>query len=252
MSFLAETSETAGPRTPSSAMDPVLRRMEALVEVSAGQRRRVEALARRIDVVEAKSVLQTEGDAAVRPRYILSGWACRQRILSDGRRQIFGLLMAGDSVGVCPRHHPLTLTTTVALTRLTTVDAAEILSPEVSHACPELARALRMSAVYQEALLLDHLVRLGRQTAYERVGHFLLELQDRMEVVEPQEDGAFALPVTQEVLADALGLSMVHMNRTLQQLRRERLIEFTGGKVRLLDVRLLATISDYSAPTIPV
>jgi len=96
-----------------------------------------------------------------------------------------------------------------------------------------------------ESFLVNQVVRLGRQSAYERLIHLLLEFHDRLKARDAVEDGSFVMPFTQEVLSDALGLSTVHTNRTLQQLRREHLIETHAATVRLVDPLLLAEISDY-------
>jgi CRP-like cAMP-binding protein len=97
----------------------------------------------------------------------------------------------------------------------------------------------------EETFLANQVVRLGRQSAYERMAHLLLGFHDRLDAVGLAQGGAFAMPFTQEVLSDVLGLSTVHTNRTLQQLRREHLIESHGMTMRLMDIKLLAEIADY-------
>jgi CRP-like cAMP-binding protein len=99
--------------------------------------------------------------------------------------------------------------------------------------------------ILEDALLLDHAVRLGRLTAFERVAHFLLELQQRLEIAGLGDRQRFPLPLTQEILADALGLSIVHVNRTLQQLRRTGLIELRSGVAILVQPDALAKLCDY-------
>ena len=229
-----------------SGMDVVLRRMESFGAVSPEQRARVEALGRRPETLTARTVLQNEGEPIAHPRYILAGWAFRQRLLPDGRRQIFSFLLPGDGVGVSLRVGPLAAASTLALTRLSLVDAADLLQPTALMACPELREHLDAAATYEEGLLLDHVVRLGRQTAYERVSHLLLELHERLQAVGLAQAGGYDAPLTQEVMADALGLSVVHINRTLQQLRRERTIVFEGGRVTLLEPNVLAAVADYT------
>jgi CRP-like cAMP-binding protein len=91
------------------------------------------------------------------------------------------------------------------------------------------------------------MVRLGQQTAYERVAHFLLELQRRLQIAGLGDSQRFPLPLTQEMLADSLGLSIVHVNRTLQHLRREKLIELRSGVAILLEPQTLSGICDYDA-----
>jgi CRP-like cAMP-binding protein len=191
--------------------------------------------------------LVIEGGLAGRPRFILSGWACRQRVLPDGRRQIFSFLLPGDGFGLSRRLGP-ELSTIAALTALETVDAEPVLDAIQAGKAPGLARAIAATDPVEQTQLFDHMVRLGRQTAYERVAHFLLELQRRLEIAGLGDNQRFPLPLTQEILADALGLSIVHVNRTLQQLRRERLIELRSGVAILLERELLANIADYRLP----
>jgi len=196
------------------------------------------------------------GDALTRPgkpvvaRIIIAGWACRQRTLPDGRRQIFGFLIPGDAVGLSTASSPLEEVSTVALTRVECVDAMilkEILSArDERHA--RLQRALRSARRQEHAALLDHIMRLGRQSAQERLCHFFLEMRDRTRAAGLAEsDGLFPLPLTQEVLADALGLSIVHLNRTLQQMKRDGLIRMRSGWLDLLDMHRLEILADYGS-----
>lgn len=186
----------------------------------------------------------SEGEACARPRFIVSGWACRQRVLSDGRRQIFGFLLPGDGFGLRRRLGP-ELATIVALTALETVDAEPLLEAVEAGRAPGLGMALAALEPIEQKQFLDHMVRLGRQTAYERVAHFLLEVQRRLEIAGLGDSQRFPLPLTQEIMGDALGLSIVHVNRTLQQLRRERLIELRSGVTILLQRDLLASIANF-------
>ncbi|KQW80782.1 Crp/Fnr family transcriptional regulator [Brevundimonas sp. Root1279] len=189
----------------------------------------------------------------LRPRFLVSGWAARVRWLADGRRQVIGLVLPGDGVGICERPQPLALCAMTAVTPVELVDAStvarQVFGPDGPQA-RDLSVALAMSAAMDEAHLIDHIVRLGRQTAIERMAHLLLELRFRLALVDLAQDDEMPLPLTQEQLADALGLSAVHVNRTLQQLRREGLIELGQGRVRLLRRPLLETIADYKAPEV--
>ncbi|MHB8283751.1 MAG: Crp/Fnr family transcriptional regulator [Caulobacteraceae bacterium] len=229
-------------------MQPVFRRLASLAVLSPEEEQLVQRLSQRSEDHSPNTFLVTEGEA-VRPRFVVSGWACRQRMLPDGRRQIFSLVLPGDAIGVGAQPRPLGSASTVALTRLVTVDASGLVETlERSGVAPNLATAVRLQAGLDEALLLDHVVRLGRQTAYERVAHLLLELQSRLFTIGLADGVNFPLPLTQESLADVLGLSIVHVNRTLQQLRREKMIKLAGFKVTLLEPQLLATIADYRPP----
>jgi CRP-like cAMP-binding protein len=232
------------PRSIARPLDVIVRRMRALGALSDAELDLLRALSERRERHTAGEELAPEGGLGGRPRFILSGWGCRQRVLADGRRQIFSFILPGDSVGLSRRVGP-ELSTAVALTALETVDAEPVLEAAQSGQAPGLARAIAGIEPLEQSRLLDHMVRLGRQTAYERVAHFLLELQRRLEIVGLGDSQRFPLPLTQEILADALGLSIVHVNRTLQQLRRERLIELRSGVAILLEREALTNIADY-------
>jgi CRP-like cAMP-binding protein len=232
------------PRSAARPLDVVVRRMRALGAVSEAELDLLRSLGERRDRHVAGDELAPEGGLGGRPRFVLSGWGCRQRVLPDGRRQIFSFLLPGDGIGLDGRLGPEPAAT-AALTAMETIDAEPVLELVRSGRAPGLARAIAALEPVEHGLLLDHMVRLGRQTAYERVAHFLLELQRRLEVAGLGDSQRFPLPLTQEILADALGLSIVHVNRTLQQLRREGLIELRSGVAILLERETLASIADY-------
>lgn len=233
------------PRTVSRASETVLRRLTSLATLSDVEQALVLSLNGRPERHRAGDELLVEGDLVRRPRFVVSGWASTQRILSDGRRQVFGFALPGDGIGVYPRMAPPAPFTVTATTVMETVDAEPFLEAIRLGDSPGLLKAFSAAARAEDQMLLDHIVRLGRQTAYERVAHFLLELHDRLATVGLAEHQHFPLPFTQEILADTLGLSIVHINRTLQQLRHDRLIEWRSGVATILRRDLLVSIADY-------
>lgn len=201
-----------------------------------------------MQAVRTSSELLAEGARLNRAQMLLEGWAVRQRVLSDGRRQIFSFLVPGDIFGICARPEGEASSTIVTLGPAT-VAPLPFLNEALEQAPGSAAgRTAQAMLSLEEGLLVSQVVRLGRQSAYERLISLLLEFHDRLSAVGLAEDQSFSLPFTQEILSDALGLSTVHTNRTLQQLRRERLIETQFNQVKLLDIRLLAEISDYRQP----
>ncbi|MGH7021426.1 MAG: Crp/Fnr family transcriptional regulator [Brevundimonas sp.] len=114
----------------------------------------------------------------------------------------------------------------------------------------DLRIALRISAAMDESFLINQVVRLGRQSAVERLAHLLLELRYRQTLVDPDIDAAFRLPLTQDELADATGLSTVHVNRTLQQLRREGFLDLAQGEAVLRHTERLAAIAEWTPPQV--
>jgi CRP-like cAMP-binding protein len=226
--------------------DVVVLRLQALAPLG------VEAvqLLRRMEVSRPHrpgSDLVDERDPALRPCFIASGWAARVRWLSDGRRQIISFVTPGDAVALSERPDPITQCATVALTDVRTFDAREVAAAMRSGAkvWADLKEAVNVAASLDACTVMNQVVRLGRHTAFERMCHLLLELHDRMARIGLAANGRFPLPLTQEVLADATGLSTVHVNRILQQLRRQKLIDLRSGYVALLDLEALAGIADF-------
>jgi CRP-like cAMP-binding protein len=183
--------------------------------------------------------------AAVRPLLIvLSGWACEQRISSEDRRQIFNFIAPGDFIDVQAAEDACDYTT-IALTPLKVFDVGQMLNRDRSSADPVWARITALAQKIHRQRLYDHLTRLVHKSAYERVAHMLLDLHKRLSSVGMAQGRRFTLPLTQEMLADALGITLVHVNRVLQQLRQQGLIEFSGGVVTLVRPRALALIADF-------
>src|SRR6185503_13823143 len=112
--------------------------------------------------------------------------------------------------------HALSLTSVVALSPLRAVEAPEIaVAWRERERVPGISAALDLAAAEDEFFMLAHIMRLGRQTAYERIAHWIMELEYRLSSRGLSTNGAFAMPLTQDTLSDAVGLSVVHVNRTL-------------------------------------
>lgn len=189
--------------------------------------------------------VQIEGEAKYgsdRHQVIVSGWACDMRILCDGRRQIFAFLIPGDIISATTAQS-MTPYVVVALTQLLLVSRMPDDDERES-----LSRTDAIVAARRQEQLYDQLVRIGRLSARERTAHLLLELHYRLERVGLVKDGTFKVPVNQEVLADALGMSVVHINRTLRELRDDDLLRIKAGSVTLKNLPKLTAISGYVTP----
>ncbi len=112
---------------------------------------------------------------------------------------------------------------------------------------PSIAHALRLATLVDEATLREWLLNIGRRSAPERIAHLFCELLLRLEAVGRVSADSYDLPIRQDDLADTTGLSTVHVNRTLQHLRREGLIEFDGRRVKVVDLSRLKELSDFKS-----
>jgi CRP-like cAMP-binding protein len=199
----------------------------------------------------ANSKLLDEKAEIRRPHFIVSGWAARVRELKDGRRQIVSVLLPGDAIGLSNRTSPLSLTTVLALTPMRTVEAPEVaVAWRDRDRVPALSAVLDLAAAEEEFFMLAHIMRLGRQTAYERIAHWFMELEYRLSSRGLSTNGSFPLPLTQETIAHTVGLSVVHVNRTLQQMRKEARIELTRGRLSLLDKEALCEAGEFIPPVL--
>jgi len=208
------------------------------------------ALARQLGAVQthrANTRLISEGEPLDRPRLIRSGWACRMRFVRDGRRQILSYHLPGDIIGFSIETEAVALADCAALTRLVTMELPGLRTLVVDRAAefPELAAACRKIRISEEHYLLCQIMRIGRQQAYERIAHLLMEFHARLQRTGLADGNSFQLPLTQEALADGLGLSAVHVNRTFKLLKAKNYVRIERASVTLLEPEALAEIAGY-------
>lgn len=178
--------------------------------------------------------LVREGDHSPNCILLLDGFACRYRTLSDGRRQIVSFHIAGDFLDLQGYlldrlDHGIGTLTPSKIGMIPHTAIGELLRS------PTITRLLWRETVIDGAIHREWLVNVGRRTAYQRVAHIFCELVTRLQAVGLAHGGACDLPLTQSELADATGLSTVHVNRVIQELRRDELITLRGRVFSALD-----------------
>ncbi len=193
---------------------------------------------------KAGSMLVAEGSTQGPLYTLFSGWAFRFKTLSDGRRQILNFLLPGDFIGLQRNMTDAAVHGVEALTdvRLCVFerDALWVLHREA----PRLGFVVTWLAAHEEAAVDENLLSVGRRSALERVATLLVVLYKRIAALaDPPSDGV-DFPLTQQHIADALGLSLVHTHRTLRRLQRMGLHQIEDGRLRLLDVTALKRIAD--------
>ena len=178
---------------------------------------------------------------------ITDGMAIRYRILRDGQRQILNFLLPGDFAGVtsCRFESALYSVKTLTATTLSPIPLAKLLGLFDSH--PRLAAKLFWSFACEAAILGEHLIAIGRRSAMERVAHFLLELLVRLQARGLAEEHSYRLPLTQELISDALGLSIPYVNRVLAQLRDDGLVRIKDQLVMIEKIDELARLADFES-----
>lgn len=181
-----------------------------------------------------------------REAYVLArGWACSYKLLPGGSRQIVDFQIPGDFLGLRSMlfrvsDHNIEPVTEIEAHVVTKNDIKDIVDRS-----PQLATALLWAASRDEAMLVEHLINLGRRDALQRVAHYLLELGARLRLVGLGSKAGYDCPISQYLLADVLGLSAVHVNRVLRQLREQCLLTFRDGKVIFDDFDGLVALAEF-------
>jgi CRP-like cAMP-binding protein len=175
----------------------------------------------------------------------LSGWAFRFKTLSDGRRQILNFLLAGDFIGVQQNMGDSAAHGVQALTDVTLCVFRRDALWELHRSSPSLGFGVTWLMAHEESLVDDTLLSVGRRSAEERIASLLVLLFKRAAALMP-DAGAHGVPfpLTQQHIADGLGLSLVHTNKTLRKLEKRGLHRIEDGRLRLIDVKALARIAD--------
>ena len=196
----------------------------------------------------ANSELTRPQDGHAPSWVLLSGWCARVRPVSNSERRIFHFILPGDTIGVGPARWAGDRLPVIALTPAIAAEARS-LNAIVRLGASEhtgLVEACARAAWREQVYCLNAMARLGQQSAYQRIAHLLLELHARLEGVGLAIRNGFQAPVTQAVLAEALGLSLVHLSRMLRQMRREGAIAFEPGRIELLRPEALIEAAQFS------
>jgi CRP-like cAMP-binding protein len=221
--------------------EPVLRRLNVFRKLSQAAVAEIEkAIRARILYAAPGEDLISEGDRPVSVRMILAGWACRHKTLQDGRRQIVNLVLPGD---ICDAHvylmsemdHSIGALTQVAYSDIERSRFEELIAADRS-----VAEALWCETLVANAIQREWAINLGRRDALERVAHLFCEVFERLRCVDLVDGTSCSFPITQMDMADATGLSVVHLNRTLQELRGAGLITLKERNLTIHDFDALS------------
>jgi CRP-like cAMP-binding protein len=227
---------------------PLSSRLSRAGRLGARELQLLAALEQPIRKLAAQQWLLDEGDPEPPCAIVHAGWAAGFKLLADGRRQILGFALPGDMVGLASfpgaADHAAVALTPLQISRLAQAQLFELFGE-----APVLARALLRLAAEERARLAERLVSLGRRSALERIAHLFLELHQRLAVVGLTEANRFVCPLTQEDVGDALGLTGVHVNRVLRDLRERGLLTFARHEATLHDPEGLAQLADFPAAT---
>jgi CRP-like cAMP-binding protein len=224
---------------------PLVRRLETLTNLTVDETDALLNLSGEVRRFGARQDVVRENDDADCVNVMLQGYACRYKQLKDGRRQITAYFVPGDPCDTSPILRPKRdyAVSTLSPAAIVAIPLDVLVALITAH--PGIERALQWAGVAEGAITREWLVSLGQRTAFERLAHFLCEMFHRLQMVGLTDGNRCEFPITQTELADTLGLSTVHVNRTMQDLRREGLIALKGRILVVHDIAMLQQISVF-------
>jgi CRP-like cAMP-binding protein len=195
--------------------------------------------------IEPRKVIVHRGEHVDTSTYLISGYICRYMDDREGHRQLVALHVPGDFVDLhaFPMKRLDHDVATLGQVEIATFDHETLARLGADN--PHLTRMLWYSTLLDAAMHREWIFRLGRLGALGRVAHFFCELDMRLHLVGLSDEHSFTLPLTQADLAEATGLTGVHVNRTLRRLREEEVMSFRNGEVAIYDVARLARIGEF-------
>jgi CRP-like cAMP-binding protein len=241
---LVNLSESSN-RLKEFSLDEALRCWAQRMQLSEDDRESLHALPFNLRTVERDGFIVREGERPGSCNLILAGAAFRQKVVHNGARQIISFHFPGEFVDLQGALLAVNDHSVQALTacKLAAVPKEALLA--LIDRRPAIARALWYDTLVEGAIFREWVVNVGRRNARGRIAHLLCELAARLETAG-QTGGVYELPITQEQIADATGMTSVHTNRTIQALRKEGLISWSGGRLVVHNEAALKALGDFS------
>jgi CRP-like cAMP-binding protein len=223
----------------------LIRKLESIASLAPEEKAALQRLPLRLKTLAADQDIVREGDTPSECCLLVEGFACRYNMTAEGKRQILSFHIPGDipdlqSLHLSVMDHSLG---TLIPCKLAFIQHDDLRSLMRNH--PRLGDLFWRDTLIDAAVFRQWVVNVGRRQAPARMAHVLCELLVRLRAVELVEDHVFELPVTQAELADAMGISTVHVNRVLQELRGAGLISLQGKTLKVLDWEGLKTVGEF-------
>jgi CRP-like cAMP-binding protein len=224
---------------------PFVRKLESIVALDENERAALLELPLQVATLRADQDIVRERDRPSRSCAVLEGFACTFKVTAEGKRQITAFHIAGDIPDLQSLHLKVLDSSVGTLTPCRVGFIQHEALHDLCDRHPRIARALWRETLIDASIFREWTVNIGRREAYARISHVLCELMARMEAVGLTKNHSCELPITQGELADATGLSNVHVNRVLQELRRDGLIVFRGNTLEIPDREKLNEAGEF-------
>jgi CRP-like cAMP-binding protein len=224
---------------------PLVQRLESITTLSDEERAALAALPMSVRDLKADADIIREGDRPSQCCLVLDGFVCRYKIITDGKRQIMGFYIRGDAPDLLSLHIDVMdhSVGTLSASKVGFIQHEHL--RELIRRYPRIGDGFWRDTLIDAALFREWMVGIGRRDAYARIAHLLCELMVKYGAVALVADDTIDLPLTQAEIGDALGVSTVHANRVIQELRANNLIRWFGQKFTVLDWEGLKAAGDF-------
>jgi CRP-like cAMP-binding protein len=206
------------------ATTKLVRKLESIATLTDEERRAIESLPVKVRHLDARQDIVRDGDHPAHCCLVLDGWTCRYKLLSEGKRQIFSFHVAGDIPDLQSLHIHTMDHSLATVTKATVAFIPHESMRELTAGHPNIAALLWRDTLIDAGIFRAWMVGMGRRSAYEQVAHLFCEMYLKLQAVGLAEGYRCPMPITQVDMADALGLTSVHVNRVLKEMRGKALI----------------------------
>jgi len=229
----------------SHQSNPLVRKLESIFVLSEDEKDVLQSISGTIKIAGRRQDILREGDRPAECCLVLEGFAYRYKLTEEGKRQIFSFHIPGDIPDLQSLHLDVMDHSLASLSPSKLMFIPHEIVRDLMRRCPRIGDAFWRDTLIDAAVFREWMICLGRREAYGHMAHLLCELYVRLQAVGLTNGDAYEFPLTQAELGDALGLSPVHVNRTLQELRGEGLITLQAGSVTVLDWERLKEAGEF-------
>ena len=232
-------------KTPLPEENPLILKLDSICTLTDDERQALQNLPMQVAVIKEAQDIVRAGDRPSRSCLLLSGFACVYKMTGAGKRQIVGFSIPGDMPDLQSLHLEVLDNSLSTLTQCRVGFITHEALRDLCNRYPRITSAFWRECLIDAAIFREWVMNVGQRDAYSRIAHVFCELLVRLRVVGLAEDHSCDLPITQAEFADAIGVSNVHVNRVLQDMRAHGLIELSGDRLKVPDWETLKRVGDF-------
>jgi CRP-like cAMP-binding protein len=227
------------------AMTMLIRKLESIATLSNEERQAIKSLPVRIHHLNARQDIVRDGDKPSRCCLVLEGWTYRYKLLSEGKRQIFSFHVPGDIPDLQSLHIHTMDHSLATVTKATVAFIPHESMRELAARFPGIASIFWRDTLIDAAIFREWMIGMGRRSAFERIAHLFCEMYLKLQAVGLAEGYRCPMPITQVDMADALGLTSVHVNRVLKDMRGQALLTLRSSTLVIEAWDELMRVSEF-------